>query len=219
MGLSQVLMSQVKPRRVGVFGGAFDPPHNTHLALVEAAIQQHGLDEVRVFPTGHAWHKSRTLSAPEHRLAMARLAFASLPKVVVDAREILRPGPTYTVDTLRELRAEMPEAELVLLIGADQARALPTWHAWQEILQIAIISVAERADSSGASSLFDVKSLPFVGENGSEIGRFEALLLPATDVSATNIRQRVGATQGIKHLVPEAVARYIDQHHLYQTAR
>jgi nicotinate-nucleotide adenylyltransferase len=202
-----------------VFGGAFDPPHNTHLALVAAAIQQHGLDEVRVFPTGHAWHKTRTLSAPEHRLEMARLAFASEPKVVVDPREIHRAGPTYTVDTLRELRAEMPGAELLLLIGADQARALPTWHAWQEILQLAIISVAERADSSGVSTPFDVKSLPAEGVNGSVKGRFEALFLPATDVSATNIRQRVGATQGIKQLVPEAVARYIEQHHLYQTAR
>ena len=213
--MNQVDKPPVRVRRVGVFGGAFDPPHNTHLALVAAAIQQHGLDEVRVFPTGHAWHKTRTLSAPEHRLAMARLAFAPEPKVVVDPREILRAGPTYTVDTLRELKAEMPDAELLLLIGADQARALPTWHAWQEILQLAIISVAERADSSGVSTPFDVKSLPAE----SAAGRFEALFLPATDVSATNIRQRVGATQGIKQLVPEAVARYIEQHHLYQTAR
>lgn len=206
-------------RRVGIFGGAFDPPHNMHVALVKAALQQLQLDELRVFPTGYAWHKSRTLSAAAHRLAMAQLAFGDLPRVVVDPREINRPGPTYTIDTLRELQAEQPGAELFLVMGADQARALPTWHASEALLQTAIISVAARADATNSdgplSDRFEVSSLPPPWNSG----HFEALQLPSMAVSATDIRQRVGTSQGIAHLVPDGVARYIDQHHLYRTAR
>ncbi|MDB5892735.1 MAG: nicotinate (nicotinamide) nucleotide adenylyltransferase [Rhodoferax sp.] len=207
------------PRRVGVFGGSFDPPHNMHVALVRAAVAQLGLDEMRVFPTGHAWHKSRTLSAAEHRLAMAQLAFGRLPRVVVDPREINRTGPTYTIDTLRELQAEQPGASLYLVMGADQARALPTWHAAEALLQTAIISVAARSEASDQdgpfNDRFDATSLPPPWN----AGRFEALQLPPMAVSATDIRQRLGASQGIAHLVPDGVARYIDQHHLYRTAR
>lgn len=197
-------------RRVGVFGGAFDPPHNAHLALVRAALAQLGLDELRIFPTGQAWHKPRALSAPEHRLAMARLAFGGLPGVVVDAREMQRAGPTYTIDTLEELQAEQPGAQLVLLMGTDQAAALASWHRVEDLLRIAIISIAERAQPTGTST-------PFEAENLAGLRRLP-LQLPAVDTSATGVRQRVAAGQGIDHLVPPAVARYIEQNHLYQTA-
>jgi nicotinate-nucleotide adenylyltransferase len=110
------------PQRIGVLGGAFDPPHVVHVALAEAACAQLQLDALHVIPTGDAWHKTRTLTAAEHRIAMTRLAFAHIPQAVVDTREIARSGPTYTVDTLRELRAEYPDAQLYLIMGADQAR-------------------------------------------------------------------------------------------------
>ena len=132
-----------KAPRIGVFGGAFDPPHNAHVALAEAALAQLDLTELHVSPTGQAWHKSRTLTPKQDRLAMARLAFSALKgTVVVDSREVLRDGPTYTLDTLRELQQEQPGAQLVLIMGADQATALPTWHGWQDILRTAIVSVA-----------------------------------------------------------------------------
>ncbi|MGI9153494.1 MAG: nicotinate-nicotinamide nucleotide adenylyltransferase, partial [Rubrivivax sp.] len=89
-----------------MFGGAFDPPHLAHVALALAAVEQLQLDELRIFPTGQAWHKSQALSAPEHRLAMARLAFASVPRTVIDERDLRRSGPTYTIDTRRELHSE-----------------------------------------------------------------------------------------------------------------
>ena len=197
--------------RIGVFGGAFDPPHNMHVALVQAALQQLQLDALYVFPTGHAWHKSRVLSLAQHRLAMAELAFGHIPRVVVDAREILRDGPTYTIDTLRELQAEQAQAQLFLVMGEDQATRLPTWHGWEEILQAAIISVASRADSSGACSPCLPEFLP--------PGRCRALHLLPMELSATDIRHRASTSQGIAHLVPDGVARYIDQHHLYQTDR
>lgn len=208
--------SQAAPARprIGVFGGAFDPPHLTHLDLARATLAQAGLAELRVFPTGQAWHKARTLSSAADRLAMARLAFAEVPGTVVDAREIERDGPTYTLDTLRELQAERPEAQLVLMIGTDQARALPTWHGWQEILSIAIVLIAARADVAGAEGRFDPQALPGLPPGA----RFEFLHVTPVATSATDIRARAGRGEDISSLVPLPVARYIDQHHLYRPA-
>ena len=137
-------------RRVGVFGGAFDPPHIAHTALARAALEQLALDELRIIPTGEAWHKNRHLTPAAHRLEMARLAFGAMDRVVVDPRETRRSGPSYTVDTLTELRREMPTAQILLIIGEDQAAALPGWHRWREIINFATICVAARAGFAGA---------------------------------------------------------------------
>jgi len=193
--------------RLGVFGGAFDPPHLAHVALARAAIDQLRLDELRVFPTGQAWHKARALSPGEHRLAMAREAFAGLPKAVVDDRELRREGPTYTIDTLRQLRAERPDAELLLVIGADQAEALHGWRESEAIMQLATLAVAARARPDPDAPPFDASTLPG--------GRYVAVELPTMPVSATQIRSRVQAGQDIAELVPAGVARYIARHHLY----
>ena len=192
-----------------MFGGAFDPPHIAHVALAQAAVQQLGLDQLRIFPTGQAWHKARALTDGVHRLAMAQLAFAGVPRAVVDSREVSRSGPTYTIDTLRELQAENPGAQLVLVIGADQAEALHSWRSAGEIAKLAIISIAERARPTGADAAFDASKLP--------PGRFEPVELPPMPVSATEIRARVAAGQGIAQLVPAPVAGYIDRYHLYRT--
>mgnify|MGYP000946411595 FL=1 len=197
-------------RRLGVFGGSFDPPHRAHNALAHQAVEQLRLDALHIIPTGEAWHKSRVLTAASHRLAMAQLAFADLPKVVVDDRETRRLGPSYTVDTLTELAAEEPGVQLFLIIGEDQARSLPSWHRWQAILQLAIICVAARADSSGARGTFNAELLAQTP--------FQVLNLPPMDVSATDIRHRLANRQNVAPLVFEAVARYIAHHHLYQTA-
>lgn len=200
-------------RRIGVFGGAFDPPHNAHVALAGAAIAQFGLDTLYVVPTGHAWHKSQALSAPAHRLAMARLAFESIPHVQVDEREVQRPGPTFTIDTLLALQAENPGAQIYLFIGADQFAAFRQWHRWQDILDIAIICIAGRAQSMPAEPQFEAYE-----NRGS---RLTLLDLPLMPVSATQIRQLTAsgaATAGeITRLVPEAVARYISLHQLYRS--
>ena len=200
-------------RRIGVFGGAFDPPHNAHVALAEAAIAQFSLDTLYVVPTGHAWHKSQALSAPVHRLAMARLAFEAIPHVRVDEREVQRPGPTFTIDTLLALQAENPDAQIHLFIGADQFAAFRQWHRWQEILEIAIICIAGRAQSMPIEPQFEAY--------GDRSGRFTQLNLPLMPVSATQIRQLAvsGAATAaeINRLVPEAVARYISLHQLYRS--
>lgn len=185
-----------------MFGGAFDPPHLAHVALAELAVRQLALDELRIFPTGHAWHKTRVLTGAAHRVAMAEMAFGDLPNVRVDGRETLRSGSTYTVDTLAELHREHPGAELFLVIGEDQAAAFTTWHDWERILALATLAVAGRSGSTPAA-------LP-------SAARSVRLPMPDMPISATGIRERIAAGQGIRELVPPRVASYIDQHHLYR---
>lgn len=201
-----------------MFGGAFDPPHNAHIALAQVAIKTLELDVLHIIPTGRAWHKARTLSPSEHRLAMAQLAFGDLPGVVVDDREIKRAGPTFTVDTLLALQAEHPAAQLYLIMGADQFAAFGQWHQWQTILQTAIICIAARARIIWPKDQFDAYN--------EAQKRLLELPLPEMAVSATQIRQLLataasaglGENQAIADLLPAPVARYIAQHQLYQTA-
>jgi len=195
-------------QRLGVFGGAFDPPHVAHVALAQAALEQLQLDQLRIFPTGQAWHKARVMSAPEHRLAMTRLAFGQLPRTVIDERELHRPGPTYTIDTLRELKAEHPAAQLFLVMGEDQAVSLARWHEWEAILEMAVICMAARA-SAQTSAAAAQPALPARAQ-------VRLLQLPKMPESATEVSERSAAGTGIAHLVPPPVASYIDQHRLYR---
>jgi len=198
-------LSTTSPR-VGMFGGAFDPPHRAHGLLAQAAVRQLGLERLVVLPTGDAWHKARTLSPATDRLAMARLAFAGLPRVEVDDRELKRTGPTYSIDTLRELQAEHPGAQLVLVMGEDQAGDFARWRAWEDIARLAVLGVAGRGSGAGIAAL---RALPAV--------RVEPLELPQMPESATEVRARLTAGEDISALVEPAVARYIESHHLYQT--
>ena len=196
-------------RRIGVFGGAFDPPHRAHVALVRSAIEALHLDEVRVLPTGQAWHRSGSLSDAAHRLAMTRLAFAEVPQVVVDEREIRRAGPSYTVDTLHEIASEQPGTQLYLLIGDDQRRSLPGWHRIDEIARLAIICAAARdpqvAAWHGGEPSGTEQSGPVI----------QPLPMPLMPISATDIREKISCQAKVAHLVAPAVERYIHEHHLY----
>ena len=198
-------------RRIGVFGGAFDPPHLAHVALVRSAIDALQLDEVRVLPTGQAWHRSGQLTDAQHRLAMTRLAFAGMPEVVVDDREIRRTGPSYTVDTLADIAHEQP-AQLYLLIGDDQRRSLPAWHRIGEITRLAIICAAARDPQVAAwhAGQSDASAVP-----GPEI---QPLPMPLMPISATDIRERLSRQTGVDGLVAPAVERYIHEHHLYSVS-
>ena len=201
----------VSPMRVGLFGGAFDPPHRTHVALAQAALAQLQLDVLHVVPTGQAWHKQRPLTSAEHRLAMCRLAFADLPHTLVDDRETRRSGPTYTIDTLQELQAQYPGAQLYLIMGQDQALALPSWHRADDLGRAAIICVASRSVPDAAElAAFDSSKQP-----GNPMQRLQ---LPPSPLNATEVRDRTAQGQSVSALVFESVARYIDQHHLYQAA-
>lgn len=194
-------------KRIGMYGGAFDPPHLAHAMLAQAAISQYALDSLLILPTGIAWHKSRSLTDAVHRIAMAQLAFADVPQASIDARETLRSGPSYTLDTLQELQTENPGAELFLLMGEDQLAFFTQWHRYEEILQIATLLVAFRAESMRASGQKDLK-------NQGKI-KYSTIHMPASPISATQIRQYCAQHQPIDHLVKPSVARYIAEHRLY----
>jgi nicotinate-nucleotide adenylyltransferase len=192
------------PRRVGLFGGAFDPPHSAHVAIARAALEQLKLDELRIVPTGQAWHKSRPLSPAAHRLAMVRLAFSDLPGVVIDEREMQRSGASYTVDTLDALLAEQPGSELYLVMGGDQWAAFTSWRQWQDIARKARLCVAQRPDQ-------------VLNQPQPELA-VQWLNLPAMPISATALREQVaGGTNPLNEpaRLPPAVARYISDHHHY----
>ncbi len=210
-------------KRIGMYGGAFDPPHNAHVALATAAVEQLGLDALHVIPTGHAWHKAQHLTIGFHRLEMAERAFAGIPGLVVDQREVLRTGPTYSLDTLRELQAENPEAQLYLVMGADQAASLPTWSHFDEIAKIAIICVAERAKSvsqGGSNTTGKTRSEPELISYTSTLNSLNCraihIELPIMLQSATDVRDLVLNHKTISHLLPPSVVAYIEAHHLYQ---
>jgi nicotinate-nucleotide adenylyltransferase len=202
---------------VAIFGGAFDPPHRAHHQLAEAALDQLGLDVLHILPTGQAWHKARPLTPANHRLAMCELAFEDLPKVVIDPRETLRSGPSYTVDTLTELREEYPGVALYLIMGADQLLAFKSWVRWTEVLEMATLAVAQRPLlSSGARD-----SAAFAATDLSAMGLpFVPLTMPLNQMSATTIRARLSSANpidaDIEHLLSPDVASYISTHSLYQ---
>lgn len=200
-----------------MFGGAFDPPHWAHRALAETALTQLGLDVLHVLPTGHAWHKARVLSPAEHRVVMCERAFAGLPNIRLDQREIHRAGPTYTADTLRELAAEYPQAQLFLVLGADQLLSFKTWSRWEEVLSRATLAVANRAINIGAEA--DPEQQVEQDLSGVDVP-FVRLNMPLRNISATAVRAHVHGKSrrfpDLDVLVPEGVARYISEHHLYE---
>ena len=201
-----------------MFGGAFDPPHWAHRALAETALQQLALDALHVMPTGQAWHKARVLSPAAHRLAMCQAAFGDLDRVHIDPREIHREGPSYTADTLSELTVQYPGARLYLVLGADQLMAFRNWSRWEEVLRHATLAVANRPIHIAAEA--DEREAVEADLNAVGIP-FERLDMPLHPTSSTAIRAHVHG-QSRRHpdlevLVPAGVARYISDHHLYET--
>ena len=191
-------------KRIGLFGGSFDPVHLAHVALARTALEQLALDEVRWIPAGRQWQKQRALTAAAHRLAMVQLAIADEPRFTVDRCEIDRSGASYTYDTVRQLQAAEPDRHWVLIIGQDQYAGLHTWLQWRKLLARVTIAVANRPGAA-------VQASDAVADHP-----HEAVALPMMAISSTDIRARVAAGQRIDALVPPAVARYIDQNDLYR---
>jgi nicotinate-nucleotide adenylyltransferase len=186
--------------KVGVFGGSFDPVHLGHLLVAEAAAERLGLDQVRFVPAGRHPFKTGHYASPEHRVAMVELAIRGNPRFLLDPREAGRAGPSYTVDTLHQLRAEAPGDSLFLLIGADAARELPAWHDVEAVAAAAVIVVLTRPG-------FAAPAHPLIGR---------VVEVPGIDVSATAVRDAVRGGTSIRYLVPGAVEDYIRTHGLYR---
>lgn len=211
-------------RRIGLVGGTFDPPHFGHLALARSARDALRLDEVRLIPTGRSWQKDDPGASPEQRLEMTRLALRDVSPaegLLVDDREIRRGGPTYTVDTLLDLRAELgPEPMLVLVLGSDQLRNLPTWHRWRELFDHAHVAATQR-ERIGLDALPDAveAALEQRGRDAlpdTPAGSIVLFRMPAVPVSATALRAQLGRGERPDGLSPPPVLDYIDSNRLYR---
>ena len=210
---------------IGVFGGTFDPIHFGHLRLAEEMADALGLDRVLFIPAGQPPHRGAPRTAATHRLEMVRRAIAGNPRFVADAREVQRPQPSYTVDTLTALRAELGDAQpLWLLLGADAFLDLPSWHDWRRLFELANIAVAARPGAQLMQSdaimepLQGEVSQRLVADNRSAAGPAGSVLLRATpplDISATTIRDILARRGSARYLLPDAVLDYIHEHQLY----
>ena len=196
----------------GVLGGSFDPVHNGHVAMARFVLERDLARIVHVIPARLSPHKKDDVADPRHRLAMARLAFADLPGVVVDEREIKRPGPSFTVDTLTDLAREFPGDELLLIVGEDNAAGLAAWKDPQRIGALATVAVLARtgAEGDGAPDKVPVPA-------GMRVRFFPDFHQP---VSSTRIRAILARTSGEGEdpadFLPPGVASYIEWHKLYR---
>jgi nicotinate-nucleotide adenylyltransferase len=194
---------------VGVLGSAFNPPHLGHLALAQEALWQLELSEVILVPTGEAPHK-RILDDPgrELRLAMTRLAAADDPRFSVSTVEVDREGPSFTYETLELLAGEKPDTELVFVMGADAAVGLESWRNPERVVEMARLAVARRAGVSDAEVAAVMRSL-------GAAGRATTLEMPQFGVSSSAVRERAAAGRPLRYLVPEPVARFIEEKGIY----
>ncbi|MFZ5523579.1 MAG: nicotinate-nucleotide adenylyltransferase [Pseudomonadota bacterium] len=215
-------------KAIGILGGTFDPIHFGHLRLAEEMLELAGLKLIRFIPAGTPPNRDMPQASATHRSAMVRLAIAGQPAFVLDEREVDRTTPCYTVDTLRELRAELGTAQpLCLLMGGDAFLQLHTWHEWEQLFELAHIVVGfrpgftleERIHSATGElrrhyqqRLCTVEDLP-----QQPCGGIVELAIPKLEISATLIRSRVAENRSIRYLLPNTVADYVHQHHLYTT--
>ena len=194
------------PAAIGILGGTFDPPHAGHVAAAVAAHQQLGLDEVRVIPAGQAPLRSSVpVASAADRVAMCRLAFAEHPWAVVDERETLRTGTSWSVDTARELAREHPDALRVWILGADQLARLDRWKDVIELCGLVEFAVLSRDD---------ISTLP--PASLAAVIRLTVLKAPPVRVSSTALREALRRGDSPRNGLPLGVARHIDERSLYQ---
>lgn len=213
-----------RPGAIGVFGGTFDPVHFGHLRAAVEAREKLGLDDLRLIPAGRPALRVAPVASAEERLEMVRLALSGCPELQVDGREVRRPGPSYMVDTLTELRREAGAAPLLLLIGQDAANALDRWHRWPELFELAHIVVMRRPEAhfecrGELRRQIDRRRAAAPAELlGAPAGRVLALEITQLDISSTAIRTLLAEGRSARFLTPAGVIDYIRGRGLYGTS-
>ncbi|GAA1122720.1 MULTISPECIES: nicotinate-nucleotide adenylyltransferase [Microbacterium] len=192
-----------RPARIGVMGGTFDPIHHGHLVAASEVAHSFGLDEVVFVPTGVPWQKS-DVTPSEHRYLMTVIATASNPQFTVSRVDIDREGPTYTIDTLRDLKRDRPDAELFFITGADAVAQILSWRDHDELWELAHFVAVSRPGH-------------VLSTDGLPPGDVSQLEVPALSISSTACRERVHDGEPVWYLVPDGVVQYIAKHHLYRS--
>ena len=193
--------------RIGLFGGSFDPPHDAHLALAHAALEQLALDRLLWIPTGDPWHKGGSHTPAAQRAAMVALAIEGEPRFALETCEIDRAGPSYTLDTVRELQARCPGNEWFLIVGQDQYAQFASWHRWRELLGLVTLAVAPRDRAAPAPSA-ELAAVPH---------RLRLLALARHPHASSGLR---GASDAAARaaMVPPAVARSLARPRRYDAS-
>jgi nicotinate-nucleotide adenylyltransferase len=206
---------------IGIFGGTFDPIHYGHLRTAFELLQTLRLTEVRFMPAGSPPHRNVTVATPDLRLEMVKAAIVQQPGFMVDDREMRRQGPSYSVDTLAELRAELPSTPLVLIIGMDAFLGLPKWHQWRDILKYAHLAVAHRPGWR-APTMGPLGELLVDGATGrvedlhdSLAGRIFIHAGTQLEISSTEFRKLIAAGRDPRYLMPDAVRDIIQESGCY----
>lgn len=197
------MTSTERVQRIGVMGGTFDPIHHGHLVAASEVAHSLDLDEVVFVPTGQPWQKSGVTDS-EHRYLMTVIATASNPSFTVSRADIDRQGPTYTIDTLRDLQAERPGAELFFITGADAVAQILSWRDHDELWNLAHFVAVSRPGH-------------VLSTDGLPAERVSQLEVPALAISSTDCRDRVRMGDPVWYLVPDGVVQYIAKHHLYRS--
>lgn len=221
------MTSRNSPSPIALLGGTFDPIHFGHLRLAEELAETLGIGQVRFIPAGRPPHRGQPRAEAGHRLEMVRRAIAGNPRFVLDEREIHRTAPSYSVDTLSELRAELPAATpLLLFMGADAFMGLTTWHEWRRLFELAHVAVAHRPGFSAAAwedalpdPLRRLLATHRVEQPGEILekaaGRIFLHGITQLDISASQIRDRALRGKSLRYLLPDAVIAYLNENHLY----
>jgi nicotinate-nucleotide adenylyltransferase len=200
--------------RIGIFGGTFDPVHTGHLILAEQGREQGRLDEVWFVPAAHPPHKEEPdLTRFEQRVEMLALAIAGNPAFRIDELEKERPGPSYTADTLAELRRRHPAHEFLLLIGSDTLLDLPHWYQPLRVLEHAGLLVMMRPGSA-ALTAEQLRERLYLAD-GTPL-RLEMIQTPQIDISSRDLRRRAAAGRSLRYFLPRAVECYIHEKRLYK---
>lgn len=210
-------------RSIGVLGGTFDPVHYGHLRLAEEARHHFNLSEVRFIPAPVPPHRGAPSASLADRTAMVNLAIQSNSSFAFDGREAKRPGKSYTVETLGDLRGEHPQAALFLIMGSDAFAGLTAWMRWRELFSLCHVIVGQRPGFSfdgpdeldaelEKRSTKEVESL-----QGKLHGAIAGFVMSPLDISASGIRQMIARGQSPRYLLPDSVLDYIRTHHLYRT--
>lgn len=212
-------------KAIGILGGTFDPIHMGHLRMALELYETLDLASVHIIPTHQPMYRKAPVASPQHRLAMVKCAVSDEPALIADDREINRKGPTYTIDTLIELKNELPEIPLCLIMGIDAFLNLPSWHRWKEILDFAHIIVAHRPhyQLSPGGIVTDLAKehqqheIAYIHENMA--GGILLRPITALEISATDIRKQIALGRNPRYLLPDSVYDYIKQNGIYSISR
>jgi len=196
--------------RIGLFGGTFDPVHYGHLRTAVEVAETYSLDALYLLPNHQPVHRGPTDASTDHRLNMLELAVANVDSLKVDEREATRAGPSYTIDTLSKLREEMPDTQLIFVMGMDAFAKFDSWKDWPGILELAKLVILDRPDATHSEF-----SAHLLNEH-QDSGVIDICNVTQLAISASNIRYRVKHDFSLQFLVPEAVREYIATHNLYK---